>query len=576
MPKVVSELMSKEIVQVSPETTVREGIELMRQKKIGAILVEEGGITVGIFTERDLLTKIDLSDPAKLPTLQIREVMTRNLIVVDHQETPTHVLELMRSRQIRHAPVVKDGQVIGITSLRDLAIHYEESLKHYLQEQDATLKQTLEDQQALDERYRTVFNNSAVGITVIDRKEKIIDCNAFIADLLEMTKAELVGTPVQDLYLPEEWQRIRDLNIRQAGMRHHLETQMLNKRKQLIDVDISISILKDAQGHVMGSIGILRDIRQRKRVEAELEKHREHLEELVQQRTQEFVTANLQLRQEIAERKRVEEALQKAYEEVQKTQGQLIQAEKMQVVGGLASGVAHEVKNPLMIIQQGVAYLTRKCRSEDSDLQLALKHMNSAVQRADRIVRGLLDFARSSELNIAPTEINQVMEEALEFIKHHLVKGGVEVNRQLQSDLPLIDIDQNKMEQVFIDLILNSVAAMPAGGQITVRSFLQTLTSLGEGIGRRQDDAFRVGEQVVVVEIEDSGTGIPADIIGKIFDPFFTTKRTKGGTGLGLTVVKNIIDMHWGKLQIENRKDGKGAIAIIMLKLKVPVTPRVV
>lgn len=567
----VADFMTKEIVHLGPESSISEAIKIMRERHIGAILIKENQEALGIFTERDLLTKINLNEPLTLTSLRIKDLMTKDLIVVNSEESFTKAIELMSSHKIRHTPAVKDGEFVGMVSLRELLTHYEEHLKHLLNEKEAQIIEVLNKSKESEERFRTVFNNSAVAITLTDKNERIVAWNPFAANLLGMNENDLMNKPVKELYLPEEWMRIRDLHIRQLGMKHHLETQVLNRQNKLIDVDISISVLKDALGNITGSIGIIRDIRERKKTEAELAKYQDHLEEFVDQRTEELRVANEQLRQENNERKKVEEALQKAYDELKKAQHQLIQAEKMQTVGGLATGVAHEVKNPLMIIQQGVAFLTKKIKTDDKDIRLALEHISSAVRRADRIVRGLVDFASVSELHYEKVNIVTLLEGVLEFIKHHITKNHIEVVKEFQDNIPNIDLDKNKMEQVFVDLFLNSIAALSEGGTLTIRAYAMKLSKYIEGIcGRRKEDTFKVGETAVVVVIEDAGSGIPEEILDKIFDPFFTTKRTKGGTGLGLSVVKNIIKMHNGEIKIENREDAKGTRVSVYLKLQQP------
>jgi len=567
----VSDFMTKQVVHLSPANKVSDAIYLMREKKIGAVIVKDNDTLLGIFTERDFLTKIDISNPGLLTQTELKDVMTKDLQTVDRNEPFIKVMDLMRTHKIRHTPVLTKNQVVGMVSLRELLTHYEQHLQHLLEDKEAQLFKTLEKMKESEERFRTVFNNSAVAITLTDKHERIVAWNPFAANLLEMTEKDLLNKPVKELYSQKEWTNIRSLNIRKLGMKHHLETQVLNKRGELLDVDVSISVLKDAQGNVTGSIGIMRDIRERKKSENELEKYRKHLEDFVDKRTEELRMTNEHLRQENNERKRVEEALQKAYVQLKNAQNQLVQIGKMQVAGGLATGVAHEVKNPLMIIHQGVSYLTKKIRTEDPDVKLALEHITSAVRSADRIVRGLIDFATVSELRFEKVSVEKVIDEVLEFTKHHMFKNHVEVKKEIQEHLPDIDLDKNKMNQVYINLILNAISSMPDRGVLTIRIYLKRLTEFIDGVaGYRKDDPFIIGDRVLVVEIIDTGTGIPDDIMDKIFDPFFTTKRTMGGTGLGLPMVKNIINMHNGIIKVEHCHETKGTKVSTFLKLTQP------
>jgi len=161
----------------------------------------------------------------------------------------------------------------------------------------------------LEEKYKTIFETSAVAITLTDENERIILWNKYTENLLGMNKNDLYMKPVELLYPPEEWRRIRSENVRQKGMQHHLETKMVRKNNELIDVDISLSVLKNHKGRVIGSVGVVRDITQRKMMELELQIAHEKLEQRVKERTAEILKSNELLKQEINERKKAEWSL---------------------------------------------------------------------------------------------------------------------------------------------------------------------------------------------------------------------------------------------------------------------------
>lgn len=252
-------------------------------------------------------------------------------------------------------------------------------------------------------------------------------------------------------------------------------------------------------------------------------------------------------------------ALEKAYNELEMkhfelkaTQSQLIQAEKMEIVGRLASGVAHEVKNPLAIILQSVDYLSSNISTDNENISLALKYMKETIKKADQVIKGLLDFSSISEMKMVPENLNSIIESSLLLIKNHIDRNRIEVIKDLKTDLPIINLDKNKIEQAFINIFLNSIDAMPNGGQLKIRTDTQETEKEG---------------RVVISEIEDTGAGIPSDILDKIGEPFFTTKREKGGTGLGLSIVKNIVNLHYGKIKIENKKGSSGVRVTVMFKV---------
>lgn len=252
---------------------------------------------------------------------------------------------------------------------------------------------------------------------------------------------------------------------------------------------------------------------------------------------------------------------------LQSTQLQLIHAEKMESVGRLAAGVAHEVKNPLAVINMGIDYLrTTTPAKGDKALARVFEEMRDAVNRASRIISGLVDFSASGRLDFKIGDLNPLIGKSLLLVRHEMMRQGIKSCQALGKKLPRVRLDVTKMEQVFINVFMNAIQAMPEGGTLTVRTYTRTIGGTGRlprVILRRK--SFRPGDIVVVAEIDDTGTGIPKEILPKIFDPFFTTKPTGVGTGLGLSVVKNIIELHGGAIDIENIKDG-GVRVIIALK----------
>lgn len=288
-----------------------------------------------------------------------------------------------------------------------------------------------------------------------------------------------------------------------------------------------------AEGDLAGYDGLVSDITSRKEAEEKL------------------TQANARLREVLA-------SLTKSHEELQATQMQLIEAEKLQTVGQLAAGVAHEVKNPLAVLQMGLGYLARQPELNSPQVANVLKEMGEAIDRADAVVGDLLEFARPKDLDLHPTEIEPLIRETLRFVRHELSAAKVRAVTNFAGQLPPCSLDRNKMKQVLVNLFTNACHAMPQGGQLSVTTRAWGVTD--EGAGPR----FRAGDLVVVVEIADTGVGIPKEQLPKIFDPYFTTKPTGKGTGLGLTVTKTIIDLHGGRIHVSNRNEG-GVVATIAL-----------
>ena len=255
-------------------------------------------------------------------------------------------------------------------------------------------------------------------------------------------------------------------------------------------------------------------------------------------------------------------------DELKAAQSQLMQLEKLHSIGQLAAGVAHEVKNPLQVILVGLQYLGDSPLGADIGTRSVIGEMRDAVQRANGVVQDLLDFSSPRELGMQPRPINALLEKALRFVRHDLVKTGVKVVTDLPDKLPDALVDPTKIEQVFINLITNACHAMPAGGTLSITTRERAMTaaeSPKHDTGDRSGIRFRAGETVLVVEIRDTGTGVPPEKLARIFEPFFTTKSTGKGTGLGLSVTQKIVDLHRGKIIIENHPEG-GVIVTLTLK----------
>ena len=248
--------------------------------------------------------------------------------------------------------------------------------------------------------------------------------------------------------------------------------------------------------------------------------------------------------------------LQAAHNELRAVQLQLIEAEKMKSIGRLSAGVAHEVKNPLAVIKMGIEFMSIQ-KFPDEAVPLILKDMADAVSRADAVIMGLLDFSAPKQLAVKREDINAIITNAGARLVRGGMTGAFEVEFDLQPNLPKVKLDASKIGQVFINLFTNAIHAMGDQGTLGIRTYLgEQLTGVGSNIGDSRSESFRVGQTIVVAEIDDTGHGIPDDKLAKIFEPFFTTKPTGKGTGLGLSVAKTIVDLHGGTIDLRNLPDG--------------------
>ena len=286
------------------------------------------------------------------------------------------------------------------------------------------------------------------------------------------------------------------------------------------------------------------------------------LERRIAERTSQLSARNREMQELVAD-------LTRSHEELKRAQLQLIQAEKMQSVGSLAAGVAHEVKNPLAILEMGLGCLISQPDLDHDSMGVVHQEMKDAVKRANTVISGLLDYSSSKELGIRACSLAEVLERALHLMRHEFINRKIIVIRSLAPDLPLCHLDSQKIEQVFINLFTNACHAMPQGGTLTVTTALKSMAEdqVHWEAGDRSGCRFRQGEAVAEVQVRDTGTGIAAGQLDKVFDPFFTTKPTGQGTGLGLTVSRKIVDLHGGRLELTNAPEG-GAVATVLFHLR--------
>ena len=232
----------------------------------------------------------------------------------------------------------------------------------------------------------------------------------------------------------------------------------------------------------------------------------------------------------------------------------LVQAEKMSSIGILAAGVAHEINNPLASVAGYAEALLRRFRdeewlSEDARFQVFQKYLEVIMKETYRckgIIDSLLSFSRKSDGSIGPVDLNRVLHEVLELVRYKSRYDQIEIAEFLQQDLPPVLGDDAGLRQVFMNLLLNAHQAITGAGTVEISTFSV------EGMG--------------VVQIKDSGCGIPAQQLAQIWNPFFTTKTVGQGLGLGLAITYNIVQRQGGEIQVESQQ-GKGSIFTVRLPL---------
>ncbi|MBW2088771.1 MAG: GHKL domain-containing protein [Deltaproteobacteria bacterium] len=248
--------------------------------------------------------------------------------------------------------------------------------------------------------------------------------------------------------------------------------------------------------------------------------------------------------------------LEEADKGISELNDQLIQSDKMAALGKMATGIAHEINNPLAIIGEKAGWMRDLLDEEEfqesenfKEYEQSIDKIEEHVERARKITHNMLGFARRMEHRLDDVDINHVLHQTLELLQSYAQTNNIEISKDFQSELPIIASDQSQLQQVFLNLINNAIDAVEKDGWIEVKT-------------RKKDSQ-------IVIAIKDNGPGIAEEHLKKVFDPFFTTKETGKGTGLGLSVSYNIIKKLGGTIKAES-KPSEGAVFSIKLPIKIP------
>jgi signal transduction histidine kinase/DNA-binding response OmpR family regulator len=231
------------------------------------------------------------------------------------------------------------------------------------------------------------------------------------------------------------------------------------------------------------------------------------------------------------ENSRLYEGVKQQMAELKQTQAQLLQSTKLAAIGELAANIAHEINNPLTTVLGFASFIAERLPADDPTRE-ELGLIQEEASRARDIVRDLLQFSRQRDFMPEPSDVNLVLEQVVGMVRRQGGLSTVTVTEAYAADLPMVEMDVPRVKQVFLNIINNAVYAMKDGGSLTIRT-----TAAG---------------RAVQIAFEDTGPGIPADVMSRIFDPFFTTKPEVSGTGLGLSVSLGIVQSHGGTIGVKS------------------------
>ena len=389
---------------------------------------------------------------------------------------------------------------------------------------------TIEDERAKSEAVITAIPD---GISIQDLGFRVLYQN-------EVHRA-LVGDQVGNLCY-EKYSRLDGIcpgcpvALSYADGKNHILEKSRTSEDGTVHIEIHSSPLRNAKGEIVAGIEAVRDITKRKTIEAELKKHQEQLEDLVEERTAELKSSNSRLQQEIAERERME--------------AELSRVQKLESLGLLAGGIAHDFNNLLGAIMGNISLAMLDVDPENSAYQQLTKAERASF-RAQELTRQLLTFSRGGAPVKKRITLPGIIAEAAGF---SLRGSRVIHDLSIAADLWPVEADEGQLMQVFNNLLINADQAMPAGGIIRIAAGNVTL-------GQDEVPSLAAGRYVTIT-VRDEGTGIPRDHIDKIFDPYFTTKQK--GSGLGLAATYSIIRKHDGHITVTSEL-GKGSVFHIYL-----------
>jgi two-component system NtrC family sensor kinase len=347
--------------------------------------------------------------------------------------------------------------------------------------ENAQLYESLEDKarqyQALRDFNENIIESIHVGVLACDLEHRIEAWNSPMELLYGLKRSEAVGQRLEDIFPPELLAALPLVaEPRGTESLYKFRLRALDGRERIVNITFTPLVGKDET--VIGRLVIFNDLTERVNLE-----------------------------------------------------DQLMQAEKLSSIGLLAAGVAHEVNTPLAVIASQAQMLSRQLDPDDPRSR-TLEKITKQAFRASEIVNNLLKFSRVSGSEFSEIDVNKVLRETFSLVEPMLRTSKISLNAQLTPSLPAVFGNQGKLQQVFMNLIMNARDAMPRGGELTL--------------------ATEAENGSVLVEVADNGMGIPTEHLNRIFDPFFTTKSTSRGTGLGLAVTYGIIREHAGQVRVES------------------------
>ncbi|MDB5986457.1 MAG: chemotaxis protein CheY [Nevskia sp.] len=402
--------------------------------------------------------------------------------------------------------------------------------------------------QALRDKERqlnTIIHQATVGIVQTDPQGRLLLVNTRFCEIVGRTTEELLGREMQDYSHPDDRPRKAALLARllEDDQSFIIEKRYLRPDGSAVWVNNHVSLTRHDDGRPQYVIIVVQDVSVRKLAEEERQRLHDTLEQRVAERTGELASVNRQLLEQIEERRNVEAAL--------------IQAQKLEAVGQLTSGVAHDFNNLLTVISGNLDFLMREL-AHDPQAMRRLGFVRSATERGAKLTGQLLSFSRKQRLLPRAVNLNDVVKGMGDLLRSS-IGGTMEVETLLMNELQLALVDPTQLELVIVNLAINARDAMEVGGRIRI----ETANAHCERPTRPEHPP--AGDYVMVA-VADSGNGMTPEVLEKAFEPFFTTKEIGKGSGLGLSQVLGLAQQSGGGVRIDTQL-GRGTRVSVYLPL---------
>jgi len=381
-------------------------------------------------------------------------------------------------------------------------------------------------------------------VFLTDLAGKILRCNTAMAEFSRRSFAEIIGHSCRQLVCNLE--SMEKYPLQQMKKSHRRETGVLSISGRYFE--LTVDPLLDNTGDLIGAVHIMADITERKKTEKKLALYREHLEELVEERTTKLEGTLKDLEKEVAERKKAESLIReqnKRLKELDRMKSEFL------------STAAHELRTPLTSIL-GFSEILLKKKLDDERRNRFLKIINEESAGLAGLINDLLDVSRIESgrgfmIKKAPTDVKDIILENVDLFKAQTDKHTLEVN--IPCDLVKIELDKDKIDQVMENLLSNALKFSPEGGEVNI--------------------TLKKADKLVKISVSDTGIGIPEKDLSHIFEKFYRAENASraaiGGTGLGLAIVKYIIESHGGKISVESEV-GKGSTFSFTLAIRTSKT----